>query len=73
MPIPNETRPKPPSPTILQRSSAEARKPGVQFFLTFVVSFSAIFFFTLPFAVALTAILTGFLFAAVTWAAVKVR
>jgi hypothetical protein len=72
MPIRNETNPPPP-PTIRQRSNAEVRKPNVQFYLIFVAAFSAIMFVTLPWSVALTAILTGLVFSMVTWASGKVR
>jgi hypothetical protein len=72
MPILNETRPKK-EPTISQRSKAEVRKANVQFFLLFDIAFTVMFFITLPFSVALTAILTGHVFALVTWASGKVR
>ena len=72
MPIPSETHPKP-SPTIQARSSAELRKPSIQFWLIFTLSFSGLLLLSMPWSVAFVMILTGLLFSAVTWASGKVR
>lgn len=72
MPIPSETHPKP-SPTIQARSSAELRKPSVQFWLTFTIAFSGMLLLLMPWYLAVQMILTGLLFSSVTWAARKVR